>query len=185
MTHVVCEPCTDCKYTDCVVVCPVECFYQDDLLLYIDPVDCIDCEACIPECPVSAIFMDHQVPPQWHRYAELNARRSRDLKSRSSGHIIETQPAKLGPRCGKGTNAALSRSGASASKPAPAAKAYDPIRSAAGPDLARQSVRRCRQVDRRGTAEPRPCDPRVANRLGRSQRRTDRVGVRPLGRYVV
>jgi len=49
MTHTVCEPCFDCKYTDCVAVCPVECFYQDEKMLYIDPVDCIDCEACVPE----------------------------------------------------------------------------------------------------------------------------------------
>src|SRR5438552_3709432 len=55
MTHTVCEPCHDCKYTDCVVVCPVECFYQDETMLYIDPVDCIDCEAGVPECPVEAI----------------------------------------------------------------------------------------------------------------------------------
>src|SRR5205807_3694115 len=52
VTHVVCEPCRDCKYTDCVVVCPVDCFYQDERMLYIDPLDCIDCGACIPECPV-------------------------------------------------------------------------------------------------------------------------------------
>src|SRR6516165_6991129 len=50
MTHTVCQPCYDCKYTDCVAVCPVECFYQDEKMLYIDPADCIDCEACVPEC---------------------------------------------------------------------------------------------------------------------------------------
>src|SRR5262245_61046369 len=49
MAYVVCEPCRDCKYTDCVVVCPCDCFYQDDSMLYIDAVDCIDCEACVPE----------------------------------------------------------------------------------------------------------------------------------------
>src|SRR5262245_24067730 len=52
MAFVVCEPCRDCKYTDCVVVCPCDCFYQDDTMLYIHAVDCIDCEACVPECPV-------------------------------------------------------------------------------------------------------------------------------------
>src|SRR5207302_2149199 len=56
MAYVVCEPCHDCKYTDCVVVCPCNCFYQDDTMLYIDPVECIDCEACVPECPADAIF---------------------------------------------------------------------------------------------------------------------------------
>ena len=58
MAHIVTANCNDCKYTDCCVVCPVECFYQDDMMLYIDPVDCIDCEACVPECPVEAIRTD-------------------------------------------------------------------------------------------------------------------------------
>ncbi len=55
MTHVVCEPCFGCKYTDCVVVRPVECFYEGEKILYIHPDECIDCEACVPECPVEAI----------------------------------------------------------------------------------------------------------------------------------
>ena len=46
MAHIVTANCNDCKYTDCCVVCPVECFYQDEMMLYIDPEDCIDCEAC-------------------------------------------------------------------------------------------------------------------------------------------
>lgn len=54
MTHVVAEPCFDCKYTDCVVVCPVDCFYQSEQLLYIHPDECIDCEDCVSECPVEA-----------------------------------------------------------------------------------------------------------------------------------
>ena len=58
MSHIVTPPCHDCKYTDCCVVCPVECFYQDEVMLYIDPADCIDCEACVPECPVEAIFAE-------------------------------------------------------------------------------------------------------------------------------
>src|ERR1019366_3963438 len=82
MTHTVCEPCTDCKYTDCVAVCPVECFYQDDVLLYIDPIDCIDCEACVPECPVEAIFAEANVPAQWqHYYAD-----ERGEGGRAQGH---------------------------------------------------------------------------------------------------
>ena len=55
---VVTEPCHDCKYTACVTVCPVDCFYQDAHMLYIDPEECIDCGACIPECPVNAIFTE-------------------------------------------------------------------------------------------------------------------------------
>lgn len=58
MPYVVCEPCHDCKYTDCVAVCPCDCFYHDDVMLYIDPDQCIDCDACRPECPVEAIFQD-------------------------------------------------------------------------------------------------------------------------------
>src|SRR5579859_2132977 len=52
MAYVVCAPCSECKYTDCVVVCPVDCFYQDAEQLYIDPEECIDCGGCVPECPV-------------------------------------------------------------------------------------------------------------------------------------
>ena len=73
MTHVVCQPCYDCKYTDCVVVCPVECFYEGERMLYIHPDECIDCEACVPECPVEAIFLDENVPEEWRSYVQLNA----------------------------------------------------------------------------------------------------------------
>lgn len=73
MTHVVTEPCVGCKYTDCVVVCPAECFYEGEQMLFIDPHDCLDCEACVPECPVGAIFQEMAVPPQWQQYIALNA----------------------------------------------------------------------------------------------------------------
>jgi len=72
MAHVVCEPCVDCKYTDCVEVCPVDCFHEGDKILYIDPVECIDCALCIPECPVEAIFPDVDVPDKWARFIALN-----------------------------------------------------------------------------------------------------------------
>src|SRR5437588_10745 len=62
MTHVVVQPCFGCKYTDCVVVCPVECFYEGDQMLYIHPDECIDCEACVPECPVEAIVHQDKLP---------------------------------------------------------------------------------------------------------------------------
>ena len=105
MTHTVCEPCNDCKYTDCCVVCPVECFYQDEMMLYIDPQDCIDCEACVPECPVEAIFKDDNVPAQWRAggekdYIQLNADKCTALKA-SGGHITEKQDPKEGPGCNK------------------------------------------------------------------------------------
>ena len=73
MAHVVCEPCRDCRYTDCVAVCPVDCFHEADRILYIDPEVCIDCAVCVPECPVEAIYPDFDVPKTWTSYIELNA----------------------------------------------------------------------------------------------------------------
>ena len=77
MAHVVAEPCFGCKYTDCVVVCPVECFYEGEQMVYIHPEECIDCEACVPECPVEAIFHEDNLAskdgPDYSPYKELNA----------------------------------------------------------------------------------------------------------------
>lgn len=73
MAHVVTEPCFGCKYTDCVVVCPVDCFREGDQMLYIDPDGCCDCEACVPECPVEAIYYEDNVPERWKEYIALNA----------------------------------------------------------------------------------------------------------------
>jgi ferredoxin len=101
MTHVVCAPCWDCKYTDCVVVCPVECFWQDEMMLYIDPVDCTDCEACVPECPVQAIYAEANVPSEWQEYIQRNAERSAALKAANEGHITQKQDPKEGPECKK------------------------------------------------------------------------------------
>jgi ferredoxin len=97
-THVVCEPCFDCKYTDCVAVCPVDCFYQDETMLYIDPDECINCEDCVRECPVEAIFADVNVPAKWSQYIQINVERSAALKA-GDGHITERQEAKKGPGC--------------------------------------------------------------------------------------
>jgi ferredoxin len=76
MAYVVTEPCYDCKYTDCVEVCPVDCFYQDEHQLYINPDECIDCGACAPECPVTAIFPEADVPDQWKSFIQLNRDRA-------------------------------------------------------------------------------------------------------------
>ncbi len=73
MTYVVTEPCFGCKYTDCVVVCPVDCFYEGEKMLYIHPNECIDCDACLPECPVEAIFLEADVPEEWKDFTALNA----------------------------------------------------------------------------------------------------------------
>lgn len=76
MAFVVTEPCFGCKFTDCVVVCPCECFHEGEQMLFIDPEHCIDCEACVSECPVSAIFHHENVPTEWHDYIALNAEMS-------------------------------------------------------------------------------------------------------------
>ena len=76
MAHIVAEPCFDCKYTDCVVVCPVDCFYEGAQMLYIHPDECIDCEACVPECPVEAIFHEDNLPDEWKEFTALNAEQS-------------------------------------------------------------------------------------------------------------
>ena len=62
MTHVVCEACINCKRTDCVDVCPVDCFHEGPNFLAIDPDECIDCAVCVPECPEGAIFAEEDVP---------------------------------------------------------------------------------------------------------------------------
>jgi ferredoxin len=72
MAMVVTEPCFGCKYTDCVVVCPCDCFYEGDSMLFINPDECIDCLACIPECPVEAIYHEEDVSEQWKEYIALN-----------------------------------------------------------------------------------------------------------------
>ncbi len=74
MTYVVTEPCIKCKHTDCVTVCPVDAFREGANFLVIDPDVCIDCDLCIPECPVEAIFAEDDVPEEWSDYLELNAR---------------------------------------------------------------------------------------------------------------
>lgn len=74
MTHVVTEPCIKCKYTECVAVCPVDCFHEGANMLVIDPEECIDCGACIDECPVSAIFPEEDLPEKWEHFLEHNKR---------------------------------------------------------------------------------------------------------------
>lgn len=75
MAYVITEPCIGTKDKSCVDVCPVDCIYgtDDDDQLYIHPDECIDCGACEPECPVSAIFEELAVPQEWQSYIEKNA----------------------------------------------------------------------------------------------------------------
>jgi len=72
MTHVVTSACVGHKYQDCVAVCPVEAFREMDTYLVIDPDECIDCGACVPECPVEAIFEESEVPEEWNKYIKIN-----------------------------------------------------------------------------------------------------------------
>jgi ferredoxin len=72
MAHIVAEPCVGCKFTDCVEVCPVNCFYEIDDRLIINPDECIDCTACVPVCPVAAIYTEADLPAQWQSYIALN-----------------------------------------------------------------------------------------------------------------
>jgi ferredoxin len=73
MTHVVTEACIRCKYTDCVDVCPVDCFREGPNFLVIDPDECIDCAVCIPECPVNAILPEEDVPADQLAFIKINA----------------------------------------------------------------------------------------------------------------
>jgi ferredoxin len=79
MPHVVTDRCELCRYTECVSVCPVECFHADEQRLYIDPVVCIDCGACVPACPVRAVSDLFDLPESARDASALNAERSKIL----------------------------------------------------------------------------------------------------------
>ncbi len=81
MTHVVTEACINCKHTDCVEACPVDAFHEGPNFLVIDPDLCIDCIACVAECPVNAIFADGDVPANQSKFVALNAELARDWPS--------------------------------------------------------------------------------------------------------
>jgi ferredoxin len=72
MTYVVTESCIRCKYTDCVDVCPVDCFREGPNFLTIDPNECIDCAVCVPECPVNAIYAEDDVPGDQQQFIKMN-----------------------------------------------------------------------------------------------------------------
>lgn len=81
MTHVVTESCIKCRFTDCVDVCPVDCFREGPNFLSIDPDECIDCAVCIPECPVNAIYAEEDVPEDQKQFIELNVELSKGWPS--------------------------------------------------------------------------------------------------------
>ena len=93
MTYVVTEDCVDCKYTDCAAVCPVEAFHELPDRLYINPETCIDCDACVPECPVEAIFADNSLPEQYADWLPMNA------EAENYPVISGKMPALFGPTC--------------------------------------------------------------------------------------
>lgn len=80
MTYVVTENCIKCKYTDCVDVCPVDCFREGPNFLVIDPDECIDCTLCVAECPAEAIFAEDDLPPDQHQFTALNAELAKKWK---------------------------------------------------------------------------------------------------------
>ena len=79
MPYIVLEPCIGVKDKSCITVCPVDCIYEGEDMVYINPDECIDCGLCEPECPVNAIQIDSEVPENWRHYIELNREKSLEL----------------------------------------------------------------------------------------------------------
>src|SRR5262249_15993603 len=73
MAYVVADPCVKCKYTDCVAVCPVDCFYEGKTWVGMKRDECIDCGACEPECPTTAIFEESELPSKWSVFKDINS----------------------------------------------------------------------------------------------------------------
>ena len=89
MAHVVTSKCLGCKFTDCVEVCPVACFYELDGQVVIHPEDCIDCTACVAECPVEAIYAEADVPSEFAANTEYNATEAHRLKDSGAAAIVK------------------------------------------------------------------------------------------------
>jgi ferredoxin len=79
MAFVVTANCQKCRFTDCVAVCPVDCFHADADMLLIDPDECIDCGACVPECPVEAIYDESELPEEMREWVAINAEKAKTL----------------------------------------------------------------------------------------------------------
>ncbi|MGF1448657.1 MAG: 4Fe-4S dicluster domain-containing protein [Opitutales bacterium] len=94
MAYVVTEPCVDCKFTYCAAVCPVEAFHDAPDRLYINPETCIDCNACVEECPVDAIFAEDDVPDAQQSWIELNAKEAEKFPV-----LDGTKEPLRGPKC--------------------------------------------------------------------------------------
>ena len=74
VTYIIAQPCVDVKDKSCIEECPVDCIYEGDRMLYIQPDECVDCGACEPVCPVEAIYYEDDVPSQWKEYSEVNTK---------------------------------------------------------------------------------------------------------------
>jgi ferredoxin len=89
------ENCEDCRYTECVKVCPVSCFHADEKMVYVDNDTCIDCFACIPACPVQAILGEDDLTEEQQRWVEINRERSAALPViKKAADPLPTAPAK-------------------------------------------------------------------------------------------
>lgn len=93
MAHVVTSKCDKCKFTDCVEVCPVACFYEMDGQVVIHPEDCIDCQACVAECPVEAIYAEGDVPAEFQANIAFNAEESHKIKDSGAPAIVKKKDA--------------------------------------------------------------------------------------------
>ena len=87
MAHVVTNKCNGCKFTDCVEVCPVACFYELEHQLVINPDECIDCMACVEQCPVEAIYAEPDLPAEHQADLEFNAVEARRVKEAGQGPV--------------------------------------------------------------------------------------------------
>lgn len=81
MTVVVTENCHACRFVECVTACPVACFHGDDQMLYVDPDTCVDCGACVPVCPVKAIYFEHDLPKTLSHWLSVNRAKASELPS--------------------------------------------------------------------------------------------------------
>ena len=105
MTYVVTESCIKCKYTDCVDVCPVDCFREGPNMLVIDPDECIDCTLCVPECPVEAIFAEDDVPDAQKEFIALNARARASVEADHRAQARAAGRGRVGESQGEETSA--------------------------------------------------------------------------------
>ncbi len=100
MAYVVTAACVDCKYTFCAAVCPVEAFHEAPDRLYINPETCIDCNACVTECPVKAIFGEREVPDNMQEWVALNADEAGKFPTITAAHEPLKAPKCVDPNAG-------------------------------------------------------------------------------------